>query len=73
MLSVSKEVSIFLPIARKSELFRSGTPKKVTQILTPIGFYHHMLAEFVELNIEEYLFEPEFHAESNNSSIIPQN
>jgi len=60
-------------LTRKSELFRSGTPKKVTQILTPIGFYHHMLAEFVELNIEEYLFEPEFHAESNNSSIIPPN
>ena len=54
-------------------VFWDGIPKNVTQILTPIGFYHHMLAEFVELNIEEYLSKPEFHAESNNSSIIPPN
>ena len=33
----------------------------------------HMLAEFVELNIEEHLSEPEFHAESNNSGLIPPN
>ena len=32
-----------------------------------------LLAEFVELNIEEYLSEPEFHAESNNSGLIPPN
>jgi len=31
------------------------------------------MAKFVELNNEEYLSEPEFHAESNDGGIIPPN
>ena len=32
-----------------------------------------MLANIVEQNIGQHLSEPEFHAESNNSSLIPPN
>ena len=55
------------------ELFRYGIPKKVTQFRT-IGPSNGLLAaNIVEQNSGHHLSEPEFHAESNNSSLIPQN
>ena len=54
-------------------LFRNGIPKIVTQIGTISAIERLLAANIVEQNIGQYLSEPEFYAESNNSSLIPSN
>ena len=51
---------------------KNVSKKKLVRI-SHIHLQWSLLAEFVELNIEEHLSEPEFHAESNNSGLIPPN
>ena len=54
-------------------VFWDGIPKKVTQIRTISAIDRLLAANIVEQNIGQHLSEPEFHAESNNSSLIPPN
>ena len=48
-------------------------PKKVSQILTLSAIDRLLAANIVEQNIGQHLSEPEFHSESNDSSLIPPN
>ena len=48
-------------------------PEKVSQILTLSAIDRLLAANIVEQHVGQHLSEPEFHAESNNSSLIPPN
>jgi len=57
----------------KFKLFRSGTLKNVTPIGTLSAIDRLLAANIVEQNVGQHLSEPEFHAESNDGSLIPPN